>query len=360
MTALLGIEFTSVLRTIMYVVFAILFLLLHILIHELGHYTAARLVGMKVKEFAIGFGPSKWSLKRVNKRGERWSLRLFPLGGFCAFYDEETDGSTEYSFNSYPPWKRIIVFIAGGLFNLLSAVIFAFIMLMIVGYGIPKITAIEPASPNAEILKVNDIVIEVDGKKLSAITSMSEILNKIDEGVKIDVTVRRDGEVITLSGVQKYTFKDEDGKEYSDIAQWGGVKVNMGVGESLLYSVPYTADMTWEMLTLFGKLVTGRLNVMETLSGPVRNIELISSYMMLNWRYIFLLLPLIAINLGIFNLMPIPALDGAKVVFTLIEWIRRKPINRNVEAYIHFGGLILLLGLVIVIDLVHYAGLIFK
>ena len=123
------------------------------------------------------------------------------------------------------------------------------------------------------------------------------------------------------------------------------------VKEAFKYCIPYTGELSWSMIGAFGDMITGKVHVTE-ISGPIGTINQMANFGMQNWRYLLLFLPLIAANLGIFNLLPIPALDGAKVVFTVIEWIRKKPVKREVESMIHFIGLVALLLLVVTVDLI--------
>mgnify|MGYP002707134786 FL=1 len=123
-------------------------------------------------------------------------------------------------------------------------------------------------------------------------------------------------------------------------------------GEALLYAFPFCIDVCWLILKVLGGIFTGATKVSE-LGGTVTTVEQIAKITSIDWKYIFYLIPLISMNLAVFNILPIPALDGARMVFVIIEWIRKKPINRNVEAYIHFFGLIILFALVIFLDFYH-------
>ena len=123
-------------------------------------------------------------------------------------------------------------------------------------------------------------------------------------------------------------------------------------GEALLYAFPFCIDVCWLLLVTLGGIFTGATKVSE-LGGTVTTVNQIAKITSINWRYIFYLVPLISMNLAVFNILPIPSLDGARMVFVIIEWIRKKPINRNVEAYIHFFGLIILFALVIFLDFYH-------
>lgn len=370
---------------ILYVLLAIIILLVMIVIHELGHYLAGKILKFKINEFSVGFGPKL--LQRTSKKtGEKFTLRAIPLGGYCAFEDEdglaqdktaeavapidpfaddlttndevnfatiETEAAPNKSFVNEKPWKRIIVLLAGGTFNLISAVLFTFVFILAVGYQTGVVTKIEDSRT---LLKVGDEIIAVNGQKIGVMHTYNELISPIGVDETATLTVKRDGVTITVSDVKMLTFTktDEDG-ETQTYKYWGvslkGVDNNGKILDALAYSVPYTGKLAWSILGSFGQLVTGKISLLN-LSGPVGTVKMMAEVSRMNWRNILLLLPLIASNLGIFNLLPIPALDGAKVVFTVIEWIRKKPINRNVENMIHMIGLFILLGFVVVVDIV--------
>jgi len=349
---------SSVIYYIVLVVGAILMLLLHILIHELGHYSAARWMKIKVKEFSVGFGPA--IAKKTNKRGELVSLRAFPLGGYCSFYDEAIEGNTEFSFNKYPPKKRLLVLAMGGIFNIVSAILFSAIMLCIIGFSSTEIAKVYEGENNGPGgLKVGDVIVAIDDTELNYFNSInfSKMLRHAQDD-QFTITVMRDGVRTPVEVTYgEYTYVGEDGtvseKPYVGVGiSFGRVALGRRLVYSVLYAAPYTLNMAWQILTFFGGLITGSYKLVETLGGPVSTVKTMADYTKIDWRNIFVLLPFIAVNLGVFNLLPIPALDGSKLIFTTIEWIRGKPVNRNVEAYIHFAGLVLLLGLVIVLDVI--------
>ena len=352
-----------------------------VIIHEFGHYLAGKLLKFKINEFSVGFGPKLLSKKKKN--GEVFSLRLIPLGGYCAFEGEEdtdeepseqaptapfeevraegeenqlakaqTPAAETKSFIHEKPWKRIIVLLAGGVFNILSAVIFAFFFILIVGYGTPRVQQLYyPEGSNTPYcaLQVNDEILKVDGKKINIMHSFEERTANLSHNDSVTVTVRRSGAIVEVpltvqtiqTGETAYT-----GFGFSSTR----IYHNKKVGDAFLYAVPFTAKLSWTILGSFFQLITGRLSLTQ-LTGPVGTVSMMAEVTRMDWRNIFVLLPLIAANLGLFNLLPIPALDGSKVVFTLIEWIRKKPINRKIENYIHVVGLFILFAFVIVVDI---------
>lgn len=349
----------SIWTSAFYLILALIVLLLMVLIHELGHYIAGRILKFKISEFAVGFGKALW--QKTNKRGEKISFRLFPLGGYCQFVGEGDDGvPAKDSFNAQKPWKRIIVYIAGPLFNILSAIIFSFILLVSVGYDIPRITAVDQFYLNASQFKVGDVIYEVGGEKVNFVTgnSFTSLLAKYDEGEPIVLTVKRDGEMKEITVALQKAF---DNDNHLIVDSEGNPVLRLGIetkpyaysfGEALLQCIPFTVGLFWLVLKALVLLLTFQLPISQ-MSGPIGTITLIAQQTEQNFASLLVLMPLIAVNLGAFNLLPIPALDGSHVVFTTIEWIRKKPINRTVEAYIHFFGLVALLGLVVVLDIIH-------
>ncbi|MCH5160483.1 MAG: site-2 protease family protein [Clostridiales bacterium] len=403
-----------------FIILSIVILLVMVLIHEAGHYTAAKILGFTVNEFSVGFGPKIFQKRRRN--GELFSLRMLPLGGYCAFLgeDEETeaekaeksgnnvsadsavaddgtqskdndllsyvmkakideekkeraaakpvesepvrldkDGNPAKTFNEHAPWKRIIVLLGGVLFNFLSAFIFSLIFIWAVGYAVPCIDTVYSAPDGTPYcnLRKGDVILAVDGKQISVLKSFSDLCADVADGRTVVLKVDRAGEVIEIPVTrQEITITDDDGKT-STYMGFGVVShsefVGNNAGTAFKYCVPYTFKLSWAILGSFGGLFTGKVAVTD-MSGPVGSIKLMADVSLADARNILILLPLLASNLAIFNLLPFPALDGARIVFTTIEWIRKKPINRNVEAMINFVGIIVLLLFVLVIDILSF------
>ncbi|MDR3319303.1 MAG: site-2 protease family protein [Clostridiales bacterium] len=377
-------------ETFLYIVIAILILLLMILIHEFGHFIAGRLLGFKIDEFAIGFGPVL--LSRKTKRGLKVSLRLLPLGGFCAFAGEdgteknkpasvaasESDGENADKistpvpaandpdlFTNQKPWKRLIVFVAGAAFNILSAIIFCIPFLGVSGYNVPEVVIVHGGA-NAAIVRKGDIILAVNDEKFNPLNDLSSMLKKIETGESFTLTVEREGAVYTLSGLVKaeYAVLDTDGAAVLDEETKEPLKgvglgvssdaknVRLSAGEVIGYSFAYPFKMAGDVLGALGGLFTGAVGLND-LSGPVTTIGTMAQIGMLDARNLLVLMPLIAVNLGVFNLLPIPALDGSKVVFVLIEMIRRRPVPRNIEAIIHVAGFLFLILFAVGIDILH-------
>ena len=346
---LLASSFVDILTYIGYIVLAICILLLMITIHELGHYTAGKIFKFKIDEFSIGFG--KVIYKKTKKNGEIFSIRILPLGGYCAFAGEDTEVTKEGDFNSKPAWQRLIVQFSGVLFNFLSAIIFTIILLVSFGYDIPKVTQIDSTGVNAH-LQTGDVITEIDGVKIDFCggDTFNVLLSQNLDKESVTITVERDGQ--TINTYLNIETVEKDGQTYFNL----GITVApapQSFWTALARSVPMTIEMAWQVLQFLFMLITGQVSL-SGVTGPISTITTIASYTEESIANLFIFLPFIAVNLAVFNILPIPSLDGARMVFTTIEWIRGKPINRNIEAQIHFWGLMVLLVFVVIIDVLHF------
>lgn len=385
MSSLLSVS--SVFSYIGYIVIAVIVLLLMVLIHELGHYCAGKILKFKINEFSVGFGPK--ILQKKKKNGEVVSLRAFPLGGYCAFEGENEDGSpSPEAFNNQKPWKRLIVLFSGAFFNFLSAIIFSFILLLANGYDLVQVKHIETSSINYEILQENDIIYGVNNNEIDFVhdehfsilitnyckdnyskyvgedLTVNYTFTKDDKNYyiktqTIPLNIKRDNKEINQTAYIQVIY-DSNG----DYAGWSMLNTEKetseflissykySFGESLINCVPFTCKWAWKVLIIFGQLITGQLSI-TSLTGPVGTVNMIASYTQQSANFLLVLLPLIAVNLAVFNLLPIPALDGFQMIFTTIEWVRKKPIKQNIVNAINNIGLIVLLGFVVVVDILH-------
>jgi regulator of sigma E protease len=331
-------------------------LLLMITIHEFGHYIAGKKLGFKINEFAIGFGKKLYSKKLKN--GEEFSLRLFPLGGYCAFEGEDKESKNPDAFNNQKPWKRLIVLVSGVVFNFLSAIIFAVVLLTAYGYDIPQVVAVEQTSPNYIVQEVGgnwyglqegDVIWKVEGKDINFVNdhTLEYLLSSYGVGEEITLQIERDGQKMNTI-IELYEVMQEDQPK-----QVLGISIKpyaFPFFQALARSVPFALGMAWKILAFLWMLITGKVGL-SGVGGPITTIGTIASYTQASFAGFLVLLPLIAVNLAVFNLLPFPALDGSRMVFVAIEWIRGKPVNPKIEGMIHFVGLILLLTLVFVADL---------
>ncbi|MDY4414234.1 MAG: site-2 protease family protein [Ruminococcus sp.] len=336
----------------MSILIAILIFGMIIATHELGHFISAKLCGIKVNEFALGMG---FRIFHFKKGETEYSLRLFPIGGFCSMEGEDSESDDKRAFCSKPVWQRIIVVVAGATVNILTGVILT-IVLASMYKSIPSTTVNYFASDSdtKEIvassyesgLREGDKIIRINGLKVFTYSDISyELASESDKPFTLEV--ERAGKNIILENV---TFGNKNtGEKARDFAIETLPKT---AGNVLSYSLKdsvSTARLIWISLS---DLLKGKYGADE-LSGPVGTISVIGQASEIGETVrekVMSLLNLtifITINIGIFNLLPIPALDGGRLVFLLIEAVRRKPIKPEYEAYVHAIGMLLLFGLMI-------------
>lgn len=476
---------SGVLTTVWSVIKALLVLLFMITVHELGHYLVAKIFDFRVNEFSIGMGPAIF--KKQKKNGEVFSVRILPLGGYCAFEGEDEDNTDPRAFNNKKPWQRILVLLAGATMNFIFAILIFAISFL--GYGQMCMQAFEVQEPNSLTLQSGDVILKLNDKDIYLSTDLISALKGKKQNDLVSAVVMRDGQRVetqiklaetpTAANLQDYSsimkslsiarltavsdsvldepdalkkgdyllryslteplyttesggleckvinggseekvivdesfyygenckrlYGQEDlvsaltelkngeagGKLYlfvsrgedrviltcvandklsaaetsGELLTWAGVKetqsayrmysadVRFGFFESLGRSVVYAFKNCSVTLRAMGQILTGKLGV-NNLSGTIGTISLTSQYAAMGFRYLLEIAGMIGVSLAVFNLLPIPALDGARAVFVLIEWVRGKPINRKVEGTIHAVGLIALLAFSLCIDLI--------
>lgn len=363
-------NFTDVMTTIGYVLLALCCLMVMVVIHEFGHYIAGKILGFKINEFAIGFGPR--ILKFTNKKnGEIFSIRPFPLGGFCQFEgeDEDSDANNEGAFNNQPPWKRLIVLFSGAFFNFLSAIFIITFVFTFFGQILPTVGTVYEESYlyKTGAVQSGDVIISINGKPINILmqSDMNDAFAKIgDDGGTF--TVLRNGDKIVVDVERSAIFeRDENGNVILD--ENGIAKTNMAFGftvglgytkldffTSLGRSFSYCFFMVYKIFWSIGQLLTGAISFAEGAGGPVTIISTMSDAAKSGFGVLCYVVCLISANLAVMNLLPLPALDGARMVFTIIEWIRKKPINRKTEGIIHFVGMVILFGIAILADVFQF------
>ena len=432
-----------------YILLAIVILLFMILVHELGHYIVGKILKFKINEFSIGFGFPIFS-KTNKKTGEKFSLRIFPLGGYCAFdgEDDDNDGNkSPTAFNNQKPWKRILVLLGGVTMNFITAIIFSWVLLSSIGYDVPQIKSFNNTTysyvqtveeeENKQFVVENpysqgDVITHINGKKIDfafggnyvslvnaqranarakydailktlcdeflakeenagletvSVDEQNKMLAEFMEAEKVkfdngeenqlytfNMSVRHNSlhgkketlNIVVCPVVEEYTEKDKDGVDV--VKQRLNVYVGLesaegeapctkayvyNAWEGFCRSFEMAFGFAWVVLKSLWMLITFQIPISQ-MTGTVGTITTIATMASQSLSYLLIFIPLIAANLAIFNLLPIPSLDGAHVMFTTIEWIRGKPINRKVENMIHFVGLCVMLGFVVIIDILHF------
>lgn len=336
-----------------YVVAVLVFIFL-IIVHEFGHFIAAKLLGVRVNEFAVGFGPKLFS----KKYGETlYSVNLVPLGGYCAMEGEDEGSSDSRAFCNKKAWRRFLIVVMGAVFNLVAGlIIIAIILAPQKRFTTTTVAEFHEGAVSSESgLRVNDEIISVDGRRIFTTYDLSYAFTNIDDG-KVDMTVKRDGKKVGLTDVTFATEKENDISYLSvDFYVYGRDKtVGSFISETVKTSVSYCA-VIWRSLI---DLITGKYGI-SAVSGPVGVTVAIGSAAKQSLKSILPILALITINLGIFNLLPVPALDGGRLVFILFEMIFRKPVPQKYESWIHAAGFAVLIGFMLLVTAKDIFGLIF-
>lgn len=339
----------------MSIIVAILVFGVIIVIHEAGHFTAAKLCGVRVNEFSIGMGPR---LLGWGKGETKYSLRVLPIGGYVSMEGEDENSSDPRAFGNKPVWQRLIIVCAGAVMNLLLG----FVILAIVSSCSEGITTTqiagfysEEAPSHLSGLEVGDEIVKVNGLHVFTDTDISYQF-QMDSDRVFEMEVIRDGKRVTLPAVSFDGETDENGASnlVIDFYVVGDKVTPLTVISYSSRKFVSVARMIWLSLI---DLIRGRFSIND-LSGPVGIVGAIGevvgstshgvafSQMLLD---LMTFVVFITINVGIFNLLPIPALDGARAFFLIIESIRRKPIKPEHEGMVHFVGLMLLLGIMVVV-----------
>ena len=332
------------------IIVAILFFGVIVMIHEFGHFITAKLFKVKVNEFAIGMGPAIFK----KKKGETlYALRLLPIGGFVSMEGEDEESADERAFNRKPVWQRFIIVAAGATMNIILGLIIVAVMLSTSGELIGTNTIhsfYDNAVSQQNGLRVGDRFLKIDGHRLYSDMDLMFLLSRSEDG-KYDIVVERDGQKVELDGLQFETHKVEGVTvityDFVIVGQeptaWSIFKTTFKESASIVRLV---------RLSLFD-LVTGRYGLSD-LSGPVGTINVIvdateEATSGGDWNTLLMIMALITINIGVFNLLPLPALDGGRLLFMVIEMIRRKPMKPKYEGFVHAAGLVLLLILMVVV-----------
>jgi regulator of sigma E protease len=341
-----------------YILAAILVFGVLIAVHELGHFMAAKACGVRVNEFSIGMGPALWK----KQKGEtQYSLRLFPVGGFCAMEGEEEDSDDPTALNNQGFWAKLLIFAAGAAMNFIAGLLIILILYADAqAFYMPVVAGFADGCPleSADGLQEGDRLLRIDGEKVYVYSDISLLMGLNKTGA-FDLQIERNGEVITLRDftMERREYTDQNGKAYTGYGLYFGAE-EATLGRKLSYSWNNAMDFARLVRLSLQMLVTGQAGVKD-LSGPVGIVSTMTQVgeqaattraAVENIAY---LAALIAVNLAVMNLLPLPALDGGKIFFLVINAVSmqlfKKQIPAKYENYIHFAGLILLLALMAVI-----------
>ena len=325
----------------MTIIYALLIICVLIFFHELGHFMAAKACGVKVNEFAIGMGPKV--LKK--QKGETlYSVRAFPLGGFCAMEGEDEDSQDERAFNRKSVWKKAIIIVAGAAMNLIIAIILMIAVNYMNGVPTTTISQVEENSPayTAGIQK-GDKILSINDKKINSWDDVQAVKNAVNTR-ELNIKVQRKDTELNI----KTTLKENDRNKIIGIVPVSEKNIVKAIAKTM-YSGLYS-------------LITGKVSAKE-LSGPVGIVYLINKGISRGFATVLYLTSLISLNLAIINMLPLPALDGGRLLMVIIRRLTGKAISSKVEGVIHAVGLGLLLLLTIYVtwnDIVRFIVPIFK
>lgn len=358
--------------TILYILLAVLILELLIFVHELGHYTAGKLLGFKILDFSLGFGPKLIGFRR----GEtNYALRAIPFGGSCQFDGEDEEAGKPGDFNSHPVWKRLIVIFAGPLMNIITAFLVAVIMMLCLpvseyrqdpatGEYLAKIVAVtEGGAADLAGLQPGDIILEVEGQKPiskegeeGSFNSVIALISNAESD--FSMLIERDGEAKEILIEDAYNpEKKGNFIGISISAAETGRVYHLTVGESVPEAFNYLVRIV--KATAQGIAGMFKNGVQQgDISGVVGTVAIMVDVASENLSNIIAIAIIISLSLGMFNLIPFPALDGGRILFLLIEAVIGKRINRKVEAIVNMVGLLLLFGLMIVTAVFDVIGII--
>ena len=317
-------------------------LLVLVIPHEWGHMTVARWCGVKIKEFSVGMGPL---IFKKQKGDTQYSLRLLPLGGYCAMEGEDESVDSPDSYSSKTNGQKIAILLAGVTMNIIIAFIAVTIALCISGVPSNTLDSVQAGSPaEAAGLQAGDTIVEIDGVRTDSWEKVVECINAYDGSGTIDITYSRGGETGTLSLEPVY---DEERGAYM-------VGIVSAYTKSLSKCLRYAPSTTWElataMLTGFRMLITGGAGL-DDVAGPVGLVRVVGAAADYGIAPYLMLLALVSLNLALFNLIPIPGLDGGKIFFILLKVISGGRINDDMEYKATLVGFALLITLFILVTI---------
>lgn len=329
------------------IILALLLFSFIVFFHEFGHFLLAKLNGIDVDEFAIGMGPAIFSKEY---RGTLYAIRIFPIGGYCAMGEDDEATDSPGNFNNKSVWARISVIAAGAVFNFILAFIMSVLIIAMTGYDAPVIGEVDAEFPAAEAgLLPGDKIVKMNDEKINIFREIT-MYNQFHQLEETEITFLRGGEKHTVTIMQK--MDEELGYARFGFTSSGYQKPTfLKMIQYGVYEVGFWIETTLDSLKM---LITGQVGA-DQLSGPVGIVDVVGDTYEETKSYGFLtvlanmlsLAILLSANLGVMNLLPLPALDGGRLVFLFIEAIRGKRVPPEKEGYVHGLGMLLLLALMV-------------
>ncbi len=325
----------------MSIIYTIIILCILIVTHEFGHFIVAKINGIYVEEFALGMGPK---IIQWGKKETKYSLRLFPIGGYVKMLGEDDESESPRAFCNKGVLARMAVVFAGPFMNFVFAIIFFMVAFMYFGVADTNavIGEISPDGPAAQAgLMDGDVVLSIDGNNVSTWEDMVGYIQPAADQ-ELTLEVERNGEAFSTTVIPQYN------EEYK--CALIGIKQHItkaNIVQSIKMGFVETYQFTALLIKSLYQMATGQMAV--DVAGPVGMVNIVGQYANEASMYLFMLAGILSINLGIINLLPFPALDGSRLVFLAIEGIRRKPVPSEKEAMVHFVGIVILMALMVVI-----------
>ena len=318
----------------MTLVYAIIMFCILIFIHEFGHFIVAKACGVKVNEFALGMGPAIFK----RQKGETlYALRAIPIGGYCAMEGEDEESEDERAFNNKKAWQKALIVVAGATMNFILCVVIIIGIATFSGTPTTTVGELTDDGPaKAAGLKAGDQIVRIDDKKIDEWTDITTAIGEGSETVRVGII--RDGHEMTITS----ETVEEDGRLIIGILP----ERDHGVITGIKNGIDSTGKMTVMMVDTFRMLFTGEVSVKE-LSGPVGIVYVVNDTAKMGILYLFYLTALISLNLAIVNMLPLPALDGGRLLMIIIRKITGKAITDEMEGKVHFIGIMLLFTLMI-------------
>lgn len=339
--------------TLLSILGALLILSVLVFVHELGHFLMGRLFGFTILEFALGMGPAIW---KKEKNGTLYAFRIFPIGGYCRFYEEEEDAPAgAVRFNTQKVWKRMLVILGGPVMNVVLAVVLAAVTLMSYGDYMPQVTELTSVDSPAAIagIQEGDFLYSIDGYDISYYTEATDAIVGANSEVS-QVIVVRDGKKVSLT-VRDF-YDAEAGRNMLGVSIYPE-RLRFDFIDSVRYSVSYVWSLVETMFEWLGSLFTAGVQEGDVV-GPVGTINIIGQAVRLGFETVLRIAVILSINLAIINILPFPSLDGGRFLFMCIEALRGKAIKPQTEGAIHLVGFALLMLLVVFLTYKDILGLI--
>lgn len=322
----------------MSIFFTIIIFMFVILFHEAGHFFMAKKVGIRVNEFSVGMGPALWQKQKAETM---YSLRAVPLGGYTAMEGEDEESLAENSYDRASAGGRFLTILAGPVMNLFIAIVCFSVFSGMIGVPTPVVGGFSPNSPVKKAgLQIEDRIIAINGQPVRKFNDISPLLQK-NGGKRAEIKI--------LRGQEEMTFllqpAEEEGKYYLGFTAQNQRNFFLAIKEGFVK----TYQLFIELFLILYQLITGSLSL-KALSGPIGIIHVIGQAAHQGLSQLIFLTGYLSLNLGFFNLLPIPALDGSKLLFIIIEKIRGKKIPKKVEERITMAGFVFLMTIIIIVS----------